>query len=384
MGVSKRLYNSSYLFMKFQLSPLFIIVLFLCACGKPPSGGGGPPEGDFPMDVVGAPVVEDRLETSVRLVGTFEAPDLLTVVSEVPGEIIALPAVEGSAVMQGDLLVHLDDRKLNARLDEVKSRLRLAESTLKRAQILRQSNSISEQELDEAQASVDQARASIDLLEAELEDTRIHAAMDGMLGEHMVSPGQVVQAGQTLMTLVKLDPLEISFEVPERYLAALKPGLKVQITSDAYTDEVFEGELVYLAPRLRSSTRTLPVKARVPNAEGRLRPGMFGNVSLVLSENARALFVPESALLQQGGATSVIIRNAAYRSEFRPVNVGVRQGGRIQILEGLSGGETVVAEGTMKVFMPGMLLNFTEDSRRYGLAPSMAPIPEAPADAEGE
>jgi membrane fusion protein, multidrug efflux system len=370
--------------MKFY-PPLYIsAVLLMNACGKPPSAGGGPPEGDFPMDVVGAPVTVDRLQETVRLVGTFEAPELLTVVSEVSGEVWQLPAAEGTRVQQGDLLVALDDTKLKARVDEVKSRLRLAASTLKRAQILRESSSISEQELDEAQASVDQARASIDLLEAELEDTRIHAAMDGVLGEHMVSPGQVVQAGQELMTLVKLDPLEISFEVPERYLAALKSGLNVQIVSDAYRDKTFEGEVVYLAPRLRTATRTLPVKALVPNEQGLLRPGMFGNVSLVLNENAQALFVPESAVQQQGGGTSVIVRNAQYRSEFRPVQIGVRQGGRIQILDGLAAEELVVAEGSMKVFFPGMLLNFTEDSRRYGLEPSMAPMPEAPAAPEGE
>lgn len=368
--------------MKHFLFLLLSAVLLFSACGKPPSSGGGPPKGDFPMNVVGAPVTVDHLQASIQLVGTFQAPELLTVVSEVPGEILQLPAAEGSRVQKGDLLVALDDTKLKARVSEVKSRLRLAESTYRRAETLRKTNSISEQELDESLAAVDQARASIDLLEAELDDTQILAAMEGVLGEHMVSPGQVVQAGQELMTLVKLDPLEISFEVPERYLAALKPGLKVRIVSDAYPVRTFEGEVTFLSPRLRSATRTLPVKATVPNAESLLRPGMFGNVSLVLNEKASALFVPESSVQQQGGSNSVIVRNAQYRAEFRTVTVGVREAGRIQIVEGLNADDLVVAEGAMKVFMPGMLLNFTEDSRRFGLEPSMAPIPEAPLEGE--
>jgi membrane fusion protein (multidrug efflux system) len=339
------------------------------------------------MNVVGSPVTIEPLRESVQLVGSFQAHELLTVVSEVPGEIISLPAVEGTKVNEGDLLVSLDDRKLKARLQDAKSRTKLAESTLKRSEILRASNSISEQELDESQAAVDQALASMELLEVELEDTQIHAAMDGVLGEHMVSRGQVVQIGQELMTLVKLDPLEINFQVPERYLSALKEGLKVNILSDAYPEETFEGTVSYLAPRLQTNTRTLPVKAEVSNPDRKLRPGMFGNVELVLKELAEAMFVPESAVMQQGTGTQVIVRNPGFRSEFRNVKVGARQGGRMQIIEGLQPDELVVAEGTIKVFRPGMLLNFTEDSTRYGLEASMAPVPEASAPdaaAEGE
>lgn len=371
------------------LSFLFALwLLLLTSCGKPPAAGGGPPEGDFPTNVVGAPVTVEPLRESVQLVGSFEAPELVRVASEVAGEILELPVPEGSQVKQGALLVAMDDRKLKARLADAKSRLDLAASTLKRAEILRKGNSISEQELDENRAAVEQARAAIDLLEAEIGDTRISAAMDGVLGEHRVSPGQVVNVGEELMTLVKMDPLEIQFEVPEQFLGALKDGLKVKIRSDAYPDAVFEGTLNYLAPRLNPRTRTLPVKAEVPNPDAKLRPGMFGNVELVLREKADAMFVPESAVLQQGTGNQVIVRNDQYRSEFREVTVGVRQGGRMQIVEGLTPVDQVVAEGAIKVFRPGALLNFTEDSERYGLKASMAPTPEpAPesaAQAEGE
>ncbi len=140
----------------------------------------------------------------------------------------------------------------------------------------------------------------------------------------------------------------------------------------------------FVAPQLNTRTRTLPVKAVVANPEGRLRPGMFGKVELVLSENETAMFVPESAVMQKGTTTQVIVRNAGYRAEFREVQVGVRQGGRMQIVEGVSPEDLVVAEGTIKVFYPGMLLNFTEDSNRYGLEASMAPMPEPAPEAEGE
>jgi membrane fusion protein (multidrug efflux system) len=208
--------------------------------------------------------------------------------------------------------------------------------------------------------------------------------MDGILAEHMVSVGQVVPQGQELMMLVQQNPLEISFEVPEQYLSAIKERLAVNVRTDVYGEDTFSGELVYLAPRLRTSTRTLPVKAAVENTDGRLRPGMFGKVELVLSEQEEAMFVPESAVLQKGTTNQVIVRNPeTYRAEFRDVEVGVRQGGRMQIVRGLEPDDLVVAEGTIKVFYPGMLLNFTEDSRRYGLEPSMAPMPEQSSGEEG-
>jgi len=364
---------------------LFPVLFVLSGCGKPPAGGGGPPEGDFPSNVVGAPVTVETLRESVQLVGTFEAPEQLLVVSKTAGEVLSLPVKEGTSVEKGDILATIDSRKITARLSEATSRLQLSNATLKRAKELKKTNSISAQEFDEAQAAVDQAEASIALLTVELDDTTIQAKMDGVITEHMVSVGQVVPVGQELMTQVQLDPLEISFEVPERYLAVVKEGLKVNIRTDVYGQEIFTGELTYLDPRLTISTRTLPVKAEVPNPDGKLRPGMFGKVELVLREEENAMFVPESAVLQQAESNVVIVRNPeTYRAEFKPVKIGVRQGGRMQIVEGIEPDDLVVAEGTIKVFFPGMLLNFTEDSERYGLEASMAPMPEAPSEEEEE
>ena len=365
------------------LFSLMIGLTLLVGCGKPPSGGGGPPEGDFPTDVVGAPVTVEPLQQSVQLVGSFRAPEELLVVAKVDGGVLSLPVEEGSFVKKGELLATIDDRKISARLKDARARRTLAEATLTRAEGLRQSNSISIQEFDEARAELDQSTATIALLQAEYDDTKVKAMMDGVITEHIVSVGQVVPVGQELMSLVQLDPLEISFEVPERYLAVVEQGLTVNIRTDAYGEEVFSGQLIYLAPRLSTTTRTLPVKASVPNPDGKLRPGMFGKVELVLREIPDALFVPESSVMQQGTQSMVVVRNPeSYRSEFRPVQVGVRQGGRMQIVSGLEPGELVVAEGAIKMFFPGMLLNFTEDSRNYGLEPSMAPMPEMPAEGE--
>lgn len=342
----------------------------------------------MPTNVVGAPVTVTNLQVEVKLVGTFEAPEDVNILTEVSGEVLEMPVREGARVEKGDLLVRLDDARITARLKEARSRLSLAEATFKRTRTLRESQSISEQEFDEAQAAVDQAEASIEVLEEELEDTRIHAPMAGTAGERMVSPGQVVQVGEELMRLVQTDPLEIRFEVPERSLSAVEPGLKVEVTTDAYPGETFEGEVVYLAPELRRTTRTLPVKAEVSNGDGRLKPGMFGNVGLVVREIKDAMFVPESAVQQRGTSTMVMVRDAYGRAEMRTVTVGERQGGRMQIVEGLTPDDVVVAEGLIKT-QPGQMLQFTGDSENYGLKPETLPTPvptptPSPSAEEGE
>jgi len=336
------------------------------------------------MNVVGAPVTVEPLKETLRLVGTFEAPDEVIVVSKIQGGVEEIAIEEGQTVEKGQMIARMDDDKIQARLLDARARKRLAASVLERAEELRKTNSISSQEVDEALAEADRAAAALALLEEELEDTRITAPMAGRVGEILVTKGQIVPLGQTLTELISTDPIEIRFEVPELYVGLVAEGLVVEISSDAYTDDVFEGTVSFLAPALRTTTRTLPVKANVPNPDGKLRPGMFGNVELVLRELPDAMFVPESAVMQQGTQNMVVVRNPeSFRSEFRPVRVGARQGGRMQIVDGLKPDELVVAEGTIKMFFPGMLLNFTEDSKKYGIEPSMAPMPEPPPEESG-
>lgn len=331
------------------------ILLLISGCGKPTSGGGGPPQGDFPTNVVGAPVTVEPLKQTLRLVGTFEAPDEVIVVSKIQGGVEEIAIREGQVVEKGQLIAKMDDDKIQARLLEARARKRLAVANQQRAEELRKTNSISSQEVDEALAEADQAAASLALLEEELEDTRITAPMPGRVGEILVSKGQIVPLGQRLTELIRTDPIEVRFEVPELYIGLIREGLEVEMTSDAYPDALFTGTVSFLAPALRTSTRTLPVKARVANPDGKLRPGMFGNIELVLSEIPDALFVPESAVMQQGPQNMVVVRNpTTFRSEFRPVQVGTRQGGRMHIVSGLEPNELVVAEGTIKMFFPGM------------------------------
>lgn len=327
---------------------------------------GGPPEGDFPVNVVAAPVRRMPVRETVRLVGSVVSMDELSVSSRVTGEIVEIHVRQGQTVSEGDLLFSLDQNRLLARRAETASRLALAKSSLERIRRLRASESATEQELDQAEATKEQARAQMAILEEELRDTRIRAPFPGRLGERSVSVGEIVQPGSPLIRLVRTDPLEARFEVPERHVGVLEEGMTVELRSEAFPDERFDAEVTFVGPELRTSTRTVPVRALVENEDGRLRPGMFVRVNLVLDERPDALVIPEAAVMQRGTGTFVLRQDGDGRAEEKEVRVGLRFDGMMEIREGLSEEDIVVVEGLMKT-RPGMRLNFSPESRRFGL-----------------
>jgi len=358
--------------MKLYSTAAVSITLFLSACGRPPSGRGGPPQGDFPARVVAAPVKSMDLRDKIVLVGSLVSPEEIAVTARVQAELLELPVRPGQAVEAGILLARLDDVRILARKAEMEARVTLTRNTLERMRRLFGSNTATQQELDEAQGAFDQAAASLTLLEAELRDSRITAPFAGRVGERLVSQGQVLQAGQVLFTLTRMDPLEIRFEVPERFSAALREGMAVRMRSEAYPEERFEGVVVFLSPNVNPQTRSLVVRAEIANPYEKLRPGMFGQVELVLEERPGALVVPEAAVMQQGPANSVLRRNAEGRAELVRVQVGLRFDGQMEIRSGLSEGDVVVVEGLMIKARPGSLLAISPDSERFGLSPEKA------------
>ncbi len=352
--------------MKLLFLPFLAFLALLSGCGRPPQTRGGPPEGDFPVNVVAAPVKVQPVRETVRLVGTLVSLDELNVSSRLMGELVEIHVRQGQLVEQGELLFSLDQDRLLARRAETASRLALAESSLARIRQLRASDSATEQEFDQAQAAKVQAAAQMDLLDAELRDTRIRAPFAGRLGERMVSVGEIVQPGTPLARLVRTDPLEVRFEVPERHLSALQEGMLVELQSEAFPEETFDAEVTFVAPEIRMTTRTVPARATVANENTKLRPGMFVRVNLVLDDRPEALVVPEAAVMQRGTDTVVLRQDEEGRAEERTVRVGLRFDGLMEIREGLSKDDIVVVEGLMKA-RPGMLLNFSPESERFGL-----------------
>jgi membrane fusion protein (multidrug efflux system) len=315
-------------------------------CQRRPPGGG---PGGMAVHVVGFRASARPVEERVAVVGTLAASEFVEIKSEVEGRIEEIGAEEGRGVEAGAVLLRIDRSKLEASLAEAEANLKLAESTLERYAALSASRAVSQQEVDQARSNFQARAAAVALMRAQLEDATITAPFAGVVGERLVSAGQYVTKGQPLTSLVDTDPMNVECQVPERFLGQLAAEQPIAVRVAAYPEEEFRGAVYFVAPQVDPATRTVLVKARVPNAEGRLRPGMFADLDLILRVRERAVLVPDTALMLQAESASVYVVAADGTAQARQVQTGVRQAQWVEVVSGLKPGEVVVTEGLQKV-----------------------------------
>ncbi len=336
----------------------------LVGCSDEASSGAGQQE--WAVSSIIAPVKIHALEEKIFLVGSLASIEEVDLVSEIDARVTEINFDEGQPVQEGQVLVRLDDRKLVAAVAEARSRYDLARTDLDRNASLLERESISQQDFDRAEAEADSAKAQLDLVQDQLEDATIKAPFDGVMTERMISLGQYLTRGQILASLVQVNPLEVQFNVPERYIGELQSGQQIEISIEAWPDESFTGKVVFISPRVDRDSRTILVKALIDNPDGRLKPGMFGQLNLVFRTKEDALVIPEAAISYTGDQAMVVVMNDEKRAEFRTVQVGLRMAGEAEILDGLSEGERVVVEGYQKMG-PNSLIRISGESAKYGI-----------------
>ena len=308
------------------------------------AGGGARP----PMPVEAEVAKADRIAQEIIAVGSLRSNESVTLSSEIAGRITSIAFREGQPVKRGALLFELDDSVYRAELEQARAGLALSERTHERAQELFGRSLISTRERDEAAAQLDVDRAAVALAEARLAKTRIRAPFEGVVGLRSVSPGDYITAGQPLAPLEQLSVLKADFRLSEAALPAIKPGQALNLEVDAYPGKVFVGRVYAIDPRLAEETRSIGVRARVPNDNGELRPGLFARVRLVIAERDNVVLVPEQSVLPQGDRRFVyVIENGT--AALRPVELGLRQAGRVEVVSGIKPGDVVITAGTQKI-----------------------------------
>jgi membrane fusion protein (multidrug efflux system) len=322
---------------------LGLVAALAAGCGR--GGPGG--HGEMVVNVVVFASRQQAVQERVPLVGTLEANEAVALMSELDGTVETVRFEEGQPVAAEDVLLEFDRGKLRASLAAAVAELQAAEARLARYQHLVDSGAVSRQELDDAAAARERLSAAADLAQEHLRDAVVRAPFDGAIGERLVSPGQFVTRGEPLAWVVDLDPIKAEFRVPERYLGRLKPGQSVDVRVAAY-DKRFTGEVTFVDPQVDEATRTVLVKAAIPNPDGALRRGMFANLDLILQVRPRAVVIPESALLLRGETASVFVVEEDV-AQPREVTAGLRLPGFVEIASGLKPGELVVVEGTQKL-----------------------------------
>lgn len=298
--------------------------------------------------VEAAPVVIGTVMEDLRAVGTLAANETVVISTEISGRISRIAFREGEAVKAGDVLVELDDNILKAELDKVRSDVGLARANRERALTLATQGSGTQRARDETEAAYMAQQANLALAEARLQKAVLTAPLSGIVGLRNVSVGAYVTPGQRIVELSEVDTLKVDFRVPELNAAQIRVGQKVLITADAIPGASFEGNIYAIDPIVDINGRAIRLRARVPNRDGRLSPGFFARIRIVLEQRPDAVLVPESAIIPSDQKV-VVYRVVNGRAVQTEVVLGQRLPGQVEIRSGLSANDIVVSAGHQRL-----------------------------------
>ncbi len=310
-----------------------------------PAAPAGSAAGAVAVEVTRVSAASFADETTA--VGTLKSNESVVLRPETSGRIAAIHFKDGQVVRRGALLLSLDAGIQEAELQQARANLALAQANQQRNEDLFQKKFISQQSLDNTKAALKVQEASVALAEARLAKTRIRAPFDGVVGIRNVSVGDYVKEGEELVNVEDIATLKVDFRLPEAYLGRLERGQTLEVSSDALPGVPFQATLEAVDPQVDVNGRSISCRALLPNREGRLRPGMFVRSRLVFGERKDALMLPEQAVVT--GARPRVFRVEEGKARAVTVQLGVRRDGRVEILEGLALGDTVITAGQMKV-----------------------------------
>jgi membrane fusion protein (multidrug efflux system) len=299
--------------------------------------------------------VVDRIRATGQLMAKAEA----TIAAQVDGQVTEIRVQEGEGVESAAVLLVIDPERrqlevanTKAQLAEAQAELAVATRNYKRTQRLSKDNVASDARLDEdrtreslARSVVAGAEARLGLARRALEDATVRAPFSGLIARRHVSVGEYLTTGTALFDLVALDPIEVEFSLAEIDSSKVAIGHPVEISIAPYPDETFVATVSMISPTIDPRTRTLRVKAELPNADGRIRPGLFAHTDLGVSERSDVIVVPEDAVVQRADGAVVFRLDSNGRVERLAVETGVRLDGWVEISRGLRSGDVVVVRG---------------------------------------
>jgi membrane fusion protein (multidrug efflux system) len=293
----------------------------------------------------------------ISAVGTVVATQGIDVASQVPGVVVSIAGENGREVDKGAVLFELDRAIELADLASAGATLREAEVNFERQSDLIAKKVTSEANLDIARTRRDTADAAVKRISAVIAQKTIKAPFAGRLGIRKVEVGQYVSPGMALVSLQALDPIYVDFPVPEQAIGQLALGKPVELTVDTYPGIVFKGSIETLDARVAAETRTLQVRASVPNPDRKLLPGMFANVAVIVGAPSEVVTIPRTAVSYSLYGDTVFVVGAADKPtadgigtiDRRVVQLGDVQGDRIVVRTGVKAGEQVVTGGQMKL-----------------------------------
>lgn len=335
----------------------------------PNAAGGGAPGGPAkPTAVEVAKVEQTKIVDETQSVGSLRSNQGVVLRPEVGGRVSQVLFKDGQRVKKGQLLVQFDDQLPAAQVMQAKAELSIAQANHTRNQELVSQNFISKRSLDESEAALQVAQAKLALAQATLQRLKIVAPFDGVAGLRQINVGDYLKDGADMVNVEDIDAVLLDFRLAERFQTKVKPGQKAQVTFDALPGRKFTALIQAIDPLIDANGRSVGIRGCIDNRQMQLRPGMFARVNAVFGERAEALVVPEEAIVPQGGRANVVrIVPGANKdeliSERVTVKIGLRQPGKVEILEGLALGDTVVVAGQQRLQKDGTLVRIVDTSK---------------------
>jgi membrane fusion protein, multidrug efflux system len=337
-----------------RVAPLVLLAI-LAACRKPAGDESGAiARPDAPISVQTTPVAERPIPEYLVLTGTLRAMQESEVAADAAGKVTQTFVERGQHVKRGDIVATLDSRGAS-----ITATAMMAQSNLARAQVdqaqkecdrvksLKESGAISQAEFERVTSQCQTTQFSAAAAAAQQQnaqkivgDAIIRAPFEGVVGERFVSVGQYVQPSTRVLSLYAPDPLRLELTVPEANVSGLAAEMPVEFTVATHGDKKFTGAVKLISPNVRPQTRDLVIEAFCPNADGRLRPGMFAVARLAVGEKPM-VSVPEASLKKDATSERVFVVHEK-RIQERIVQTAGERGGNVGIVAGVKVGENVV------------------------------------------
>ncbi len=334
-----------------SLVALLSCSLALSGCGKKQHEAGKHDSGSAEYGVDVQVVRQQAFRETVFATGSLRANESVTLKAERAGIVKEVRFQEGAPVKAGDVMLLIDDSELQAQLAGAEARLALARAVEVRDRSLFATKMLSAAEYEQSSANLRVVEAELKLIKAQLEKTRVVAPFDGIAGLRQVSPGAYLTPGSSIASLQDVASLKLDFTLSERYLPVLRAGQKLTFTVAGQAD-TFTGTLTAIEPAVSVETRSLQLRASVPNQDRKLLPGAFAEVRIVLDENPSAILIPAIALVPGLNQQTVYLhRNGV--AEEKKVQIGLRTSDSVQILSGLTVGDELITSGILQL-RPGM------------------------------
>lgn len=341
-----------------------------------PASTSGTPQRPPAVEV--AKVEKAMLVDETQSVGSLRSFQGVMLRPEVGGRVSQILFKDGQKVKKGQVLVQFDDQLPAAQLAQAKAELSIAQANHTRNQELVSQNFISKRSLDESDAALQVAQAKLALAQATLQRLKVLAPFDGTAGLRQINVGDYLKDGTDMVNVEDIEAVLLDFRLAERFQTKIKPGQKAQVTMDALPGRKFTAVVQAIDPLIDANGRSVGVRGCIDNRQMQLRPGMFARVNAVFGERDDALVIPEEAIVPQGGRSTVIRIVAGPNkdelvSERVTVKIGIRQPGRVEILEGLAMGDSVVVAGQQRLQKDGTLVRVLDPSKSQGGGANNAP-----------